>query len=191
MIRSPRATGGELVAALGRAGFVVARVRGSHHFLRRAECRRTEVPAHSGETGRPGFKAERRRGERDRQPDIRKPPPLRTAAGRHKSSPKSRTPAACRARRRVAVRQESSARAILRGASASSPRSDSGLGSMGGPTISRSRAMSARRRRRARDRPLSSSAPVRTLMANTDSISTIERRDMMPLAPGRLRMRST
>ena len=43
-------TGKQLVAALGRAGFEVYRVRGSHHFLRHPDGRVTVVPVHSGET---------------------------------------------------------------------------------------------------------------------------------------------
>ena len=55
MSRNPRLTGAELTATLGRAGFVVARVRGSHHFLRHADGRRTVVPVHSVETIGPGL----------------------------------------------------------------------------------------------------------------------------------------
>ena len=39
----------ELIAALARHGFVVSRVRGSHHFLRHPDGRTTVVPVHSGE----------------------------------------------------------------------------------------------------------------------------------------------
>jgi predicted RNA binding protein YcfA (HicA-like mRNA interferase family) len=46
-----------VVAALRRAGFDVARVKGSHHFLRHADGRRTVVPVHSGETIGPGLLA--------------------------------------------------------------------------------------------------------------------------------------
>jgi len=55
MSRVPRLTGGDLVAALKRAGFVVARIRGSHHFLRHEDGRATVVPVHSGETIGPGL----------------------------------------------------------------------------------------------------------------------------------------
>lgn len=48
--RMPRITGAELVRALVRAGFVVVRVRGSHHYLRRPGGRLVTVPVHSGET---------------------------------------------------------------------------------------------------------------------------------------------
>ena len=43
------------MAALGRPGFVVARIKGSHHFLRHADGRVTVVPVHSGETIGPGL----------------------------------------------------------------------------------------------------------------------------------------
>jgi len=46
-----------VVAALRRAGFDVARVKGSHHFLRHADGRGTVVPVHSGETIGPGLLA--------------------------------------------------------------------------------------------------------------------------------------
>ena len=46
----PRITGKQLIAALGRLGFEVVRVRGSHHFLRNAQGPSTVVPVHSGET---------------------------------------------------------------------------------------------------------------------------------------------
>jgi predicted RNA binding protein YcfA (HicA-like mRNA interferase family) len=50
MSRTPRVSGQELIAALGKAGFSVLRVKGSHHFLRHEDGRSTVVPAHSGET---------------------------------------------------------------------------------------------------------------------------------------------
>ena len=55
MSRRPRVTGSEIVAALGRAGFAVIRVKGSHHFLGHQDGRKTVVPAHSGETIGPGL----------------------------------------------------------------------------------------------------------------------------------------
>jgi predicted RNA binding protein YcfA (HicA-like mRNA interferase family) len=55
--RLPRITGREVVAALRKAGFDVARVKGNHHFLRHADGRRTVVPVHSGETIGPGLMA--------------------------------------------------------------------------------------------------------------------------------------
>ena len=55
MPRSPRLRGRELIAALRRAGFVVLRVKGSHHFLQHLDGRRTVVPVHTGETIGPGL----------------------------------------------------------------------------------------------------------------------------------------
>jgi len=55
MSRNPRVGGDELIRALERAGFVVVRIRGSHHFLRHEDGRRTVVPAHSGEVIGPGL----------------------------------------------------------------------------------------------------------------------------------------
>ena len=47
---SPRVTGRALLAALKRSGFVVLRVKGSHHVLRHADGRTTVVPVHAGES---------------------------------------------------------------------------------------------------------------------------------------------
>jgi predicted RNA binding protein YcfA (HicA-like mRNA interferase family) len=55
MSRTPRITGSDLIDALARAGFLVLRVRGSHHFLRHEDGRSTVVPAHAGETLGPGL----------------------------------------------------------------------------------------------------------------------------------------
>jgi predicted RNA binding protein YcfA (HicA-like mRNA interferase family) len=44
-----------VTGALIKAGFVVARVKGSHHFLRHEDGRSTVVPVHSGETLGPGL----------------------------------------------------------------------------------------------------------------------------------------
>jgi predicted RNA binding protein YcfA (HicA-like mRNA interferase family) len=55
MPRLPRLRGREVLAALRRAGFVVLRVKGSHHFLQHLDGRRTVVPIHSGETIGPGL----------------------------------------------------------------------------------------------------------------------------------------
>lgn len=55
MSRLPRLTGKEIVASLGKAGFELARVRGSHHFLRHPDGRRTVVSVHAGETIGPGL----------------------------------------------------------------------------------------------------------------------------------------
>ena len=55
MSRLPRITGREVLATLRKAGFEVARIRGSHHFLRHADGRATVVPVHAGETIGPGL----------------------------------------------------------------------------------------------------------------------------------------
>jgi predicted RNA binding protein YcfA (HicA-like mRNA interferase family) len=62
MSKSPRLTGKQLLTALARAGFEVVRIRGSHHFLRHADGRKTVVPIHAGEVVGPGLLA---RGLRD------------------------------------------------------------------------------------------------------------------------------
>jgi len=53
----PVVRGKELLAALGRAGFRVSRVKGSHHFLRHPDGQVTVVPVHAGETIGPGLLA--------------------------------------------------------------------------------------------------------------------------------------
>jgi predicted RNA binding protein YcfA (HicA-like mRNA interferase family) len=50
-------TGKALIAALKKAGFLVQRVKGSHHFLRHPDGRTTVVPVHSGESIGPGLLA--------------------------------------------------------------------------------------------------------------------------------------
>ena len=50
MSQLPSLTGREVIAALDKLGFDVARVRGSHHILIHSDGRRTVVPVHSGET---------------------------------------------------------------------------------------------------------------------------------------------
>ena len=57
MTRLPRVTGREVVAVLRKLGFEVARIRGSHHFLRHPDGRGTVVPVHAGETIGPGLLA--------------------------------------------------------------------------------------------------------------------------------------
>ena len=49
MTKLPTLTGREVIAALSKAGFEVARVRGSHYFLVHSDGRWTVVPVHSGE----------------------------------------------------------------------------------------------------------------------------------------------
>jgi predicted RNA binding protein YcfA (HicA-like mRNA interferase family) len=55
MSRLRRLRGRAVIAALRRGGFVVVRVRGSHHFLRHEDGRVTVVPCHAGETIGPGL----------------------------------------------------------------------------------------------------------------------------------------
>ena len=55
MTSFPAIKGKDLLAALHRAGFVVIRIKGSHHFIRNAEGRATVVPVHAGETIGPGL----------------------------------------------------------------------------------------------------------------------------------------
>ncbi len=49
MSQLPSLTGKEVIKALRKVGFEVARVKGSHHILAHADGRRTVVPVHSGE----------------------------------------------------------------------------------------------------------------------------------------------
>jgi predicted RNA binding protein YcfA (HicA-like mRNA interferase family) len=51
----PALTGTEVIQALERGGFVVVRVRSSHHFLRHTDGRTTLVPVYAGETIGPGL----------------------------------------------------------------------------------------------------------------------------------------
>lgn len=44
-----------MVRALGKAGFEVVRIKGSHHFLRHADGRTTVVPVHKAESLGPGL----------------------------------------------------------------------------------------------------------------------------------------
>ena len=55
MPRLPRLRGREVLTALRRAGFIVLRVKGSHHFLQHSDGRRTVIPIHAGETIGPGL----------------------------------------------------------------------------------------------------------------------------------------
>ena len=57
MARLPRLTGKAVIAALQRVGFEVARMKGSHHFLRHPDGRVTVVPVHAGEIIGPGLLA--------------------------------------------------------------------------------------------------------------------------------------
>jgi predicted RNA binding protein YcfA (HicA-like mRNA interferase family) len=53
--RLPRIDGRAVIAALGKAGFEVVRVKGSHHLLRHADGRTTTVSVHAGEIIGPGL----------------------------------------------------------------------------------------------------------------------------------------
>jgi predicted RNA binding protein YcfA (HicA-like mRNA interferase family) len=55
MPRAPRLRGREMIAALKRGGFVVLRIKGSHHFLQHLDGRRTVIPVHAGEIIGPGL----------------------------------------------------------------------------------------------------------------------------------------
>jgi predicted RNA binding protein YcfA (HicA-like mRNA interferase family) len=55
MTRAPRITGKSLVRALEKAGFLVIRTKGSHHYLRHPDGRWVVVPVHSGEILGPGL----------------------------------------------------------------------------------------------------------------------------------------
>jgi len=55
MTRAPRLKGKEIIRALERAGFQVARMRGSHVFLKHPDERATAVPTHRGEIIGPGL----------------------------------------------------------------------------------------------------------------------------------------
>jgi predicted RNA binding protein YcfA (HicA-like mRNA interferase family) len=51
----PALTGADVIRALERGGFVVVRIRSSHHFMRHPDGRTTVVSAHVGETIGPGL----------------------------------------------------------------------------------------------------------------------------------------
>jgi predicted RNA binding protein YcfA (HicA-like mRNA interferase family) len=53
--RLPRISGKAVIAALGKVGFDVVRVKGSHHLLRHEDGRTTTVPVHAGEIIGPGL----------------------------------------------------------------------------------------------------------------------------------------
>lgn len=55
MTHLPRLKGKEMVRALERVGFSVARTRGSHVFLKDSDGRATAVPVHARETLGPGL----------------------------------------------------------------------------------------------------------------------------------------
>ncbi len=51
----PKLTGKQLIKFLSNHGFSVSRIRGSHHFLKHEDGRRTVVSAHGSETIGPGL----------------------------------------------------------------------------------------------------------------------------------------
>jgi predicted RNA binding protein YcfA (HicA-like mRNA interferase family) len=55
MPKFPGLTGQQVIAALKKAGFEVLRIKGSHHFMRHPDGRRTVVPVHRSETIGPGL----------------------------------------------------------------------------------------------------------------------------------------
>ena len=57
MTSFPSVKGKDLISALRGEGFVVIRVKGSHHFIRHSDGRATVVPVHGGETLGPGLLA--------------------------------------------------------------------------------------------------------------------------------------
>jgi predicted RNA binding protein YcfA (HicA-like mRNA interferase family) len=50
MSNIPAITGKQMISALKRKGFSIARIKGSHHFLIHPDGRRTVVPVHGKET---------------------------------------------------------------------------------------------------------------------------------------------
>ena len=57
MTSFPAVKGKDLISALRGEGFVVVRIKGSHHFIRHGDGRSTVVPVHAGETLGPGLLA--------------------------------------------------------------------------------------------------------------------------------------
>lgn len=56
MTSFPSVTGKDLLLALKKAGFLLVRVKGSHHFVQHADDgRATVIPVHAGETIGPGL----------------------------------------------------------------------------------------------------------------------------------------
>lgn len=55
MSKLPRLDGRRLLRVLGRIGFEVVRIRGSHHFLKHPDGRMTVIPVHAGESIGPGL----------------------------------------------------------------------------------------------------------------------------------------
>ena len=55
MSNFPSVTGLQLIKALAKIGFLVSRVKGSHHWITHADGRRTSIPVHGKETLGPGI----------------------------------------------------------------------------------------------------------------------------------------
>jgi predicted RNA binding protein YcfA (HicA-like mRNA interferase family) len=53
--RQTRLDGQRLIRCLQRTGFVVLRVKGSHHFLKHPDGRQTVIPVHRGDILGPGL----------------------------------------------------------------------------------------------------------------------------------------
>jgi predicted RNA binding protein YcfA (HicA-like mRNA interferase family) len=49
MSKLPSLTASQLISALQKIGFIIARVKGSHNILIHADGRRTVIPVHSGQ----------------------------------------------------------------------------------------------------------------------------------------------
>ncbi len=55
MPKLPRIAGKEVIRRLKAAGFVVLRIKGSHHFMQHPDGRATVVPVHANEVIGPGL----------------------------------------------------------------------------------------------------------------------------------------
>lgn len=55
MSRLPRLKGKDILRALLKQGFLIVRIKGSHHVLKHPDGRWTVVPIHSGEHIGPGL----------------------------------------------------------------------------------------------------------------------------------------
>lgn len=55
MSKFPSVTGAELTKALGKVGFEVVRIKGSHHRVENPDGRKTTIPVHGKEALGPGI----------------------------------------------------------------------------------------------------------------------------------------
>ncbi len=55
MTKLPRLSGKKLLKLLEKEGFIVKRIKGSHHFLKHTDGRQTVIPIHSKEIIGPGL----------------------------------------------------------------------------------------------------------------------------------------